>query len=341
MRLAVALPAAVSVWIAAASAAADPSTTSPQQGYDLGDIWTPRGVALAGAQTALGTSTNALFNNPATMPFAKTYHFEALASVSPEGRRQAYGGAIVDSIGRFNGGFGGTWTSLDPDGINRQWVDLRWAAAAGLGDKLGIGVGGRYLRVTQDVGKGPLGASPVSDGTPKGPVLNVPTIDAGLAFAPIPQIRFGVVGKNLTNPQTSLAPLTLAGGVGLLLGIFSLESDVLVDFNTWNNRAHPRFSTGAELFLFDHVPVRVGYRFDEGQRTHALGWGLGWVDKKFSVEASARRDLVADAPMMVIVLGLRYFYDPGASDQAESSSTLASRGAERAAKASPALPVGM
>src|SRR5260221_4513229 len=73
---------------------ADPSTTSPQQGYDLGEIWMPRGVALADAQVALGTSTAALYNNPGSMPFARTYHFEALASVSPEARRQSYGGAV-------------------------------------------------------------------------------------------------------------------------------------------------------------------------------------------------------------------------------------------------------
>src|SRR5207249_1238336 len=70
-------------------ARADPSTTSPQQGYDLGEIWMPRGIALADAQVALGTSTAALYNNPGSMPFARTYHFEALASVCPEARRQS------------------------------------------------------------------------------------------------------------------------------------------------------------------------------------------------------------------------------------------------------------
>jgi hypothetical protein len=245
------------------------------------------------------------------MPLARTYHFEALASVAPEARRQSYGGAVVDSSGRFSGGFGGTWTSLDPDGINRQWVDLRWALAIGLADKLGFGIGGRYLRVTQDIGHGPFGPSPVSDGSPHGPVLSEPTIDLGLTFAPIPALRFGVVGKNLTNPQTSLMPTTLAGAVGLTFGgVFSAEADTLVDFTTWSNKARPRLSIGAELLLLDHLAVRLGYRFDAGQRTHALGWGLGWIDKKFSVELSARRDLAADAPMTVIVLAARYFFDP-------------------------------
>jgi len=318
---------------------ADPSQTSPQQGYDLGDIWMPRSIALAGADVALGTSTSALYNNPASMPFAKTYHFEALASVAPEARRQSYGGAVVDSSGRFAGGFGGTWTSLDPDGIHREWVDLRWALAAGLGDKLGIGVGGRYLRVTQDIGHGPFGPSTVSDGTPKGPVFNAPTMDVGVTFAPISALRIGAVAKNLTNPGTSLAPTTLATGVGLTLGgVFSVEADTLVDFTTWSNKARPRFSAGAEVLLFDHLPVRAGYRFDEGQRVQSLGWGLGWIDKKFSVEVSARRDLVADAPMTLIVLGLRYFFDPTFG---EGEQNVAARTKTRMIGSSPLLPIGM
>lgn len=302
--------------LATARAAADPSSTSPQQGYDLGAIWAPRPLALAGADVALGTSTSALYNNPGTLPLARTYHFEALASVAPEARRQSYGGAVVDSSGRFSGGFGGTWTSLDPDGINRQWIDLRWALALGVGNRVGFGVGGRYLRVTQDVGRGPFGASSVSDGTPKSPVFNAPTIDVGLTLAPIDELRIGVVGKNLTNPGTSLMPTTLASGVGLVLGrgVFSAEGDVLVDFTTWSNQARPRLSFGAELLLFDRLAIRAGYRFDAGQRTHAIGWGLGWIDKKFSVELSGRRDVVGDAPMTVVVLGARYFFDPNAGE---------------------------
>ena len=39
---------------------ADPSTTTPEQGYDLGEIQSPRAVAMGGAQTATGGSTTAV-----------------------------------------------------------------------------------------------------------------------------------------------------------------------------------------------------------------------------------------------------------------------------------------
>jgi hypothetical protein len=166
-------------------------------------------------------------------------------------------------------------------------------------------------------------------------------MDIGITFAPISALRIGVVGKNLTNPGNSLIPVTLAGGLGLTLGgIFSIESDLLIDFNTWGNRARPRFSAGAELLLFDHVPLRVGYRFDEGQRTHALGWGLGWIDKKFSVELSARRDIVADANMMVIVLGVRYFFDPSFGE-GQQQQTMAKRAPAMVGSHPAMLPIGM
>ncbi|MBL9109890.1 MAG: hypothetical protein JNM74_11485, partial [Myxococcales bacterium] len=66
---------------------ADPSTTSPEQGYDLGEVQHPRSVAMGGARTALGTSTNALWGNPANLPMSRVYHFEALANWGPEARR--------------------------------------------------------------------------------------------------------------------------------------------------------------------------------------------------------------------------------------------------------------
>ncbi|HWL88509.1 MAG TPA: hypothetical protein VNO21_22050, partial [Polyangiaceae bacterium] len=104
----------------AALAHADPSSTTPQQGYDLGEIQNPRTVAMGGAQNATGTSTTALYLNPANLPYAHVYHFEALADFSPEARRTNFGGAIADSsTSKLAGAFGGMWSQVDPDGARR------------------------------------------------------------------------------------------------------------------------------------------------------------------------------------------------------------------------------
>jgi hypothetical protein len=68
---------------------------------------------------------------------------------------------------------------------------------------------------------------------------------------------------------------------------------------------------GAELFLADRFPIRAGYRYDDAMKTHAVGLGAGYVDRKFSIELGGRRDIVAAHPSTLIAIGLRFFIDSG------------------------------
>ncbi len=305
--------------LATTRAYADPSSTSIEQGYDLGEVQTPRAVAMGGALNALGTSTSAIFLNPANLPLARVYHFEAFGAASPESRRLSGGAAVADSsTSRFAGGFGGSWSQMDPDGIKRTWTDLHLALAYPLGDKFSVGAAGRYLRVGQAIASGPLGASYASDGTSGDPTFNNFTFDVGATVIPMQQLRLAVVGHNLTNPGTGLAPTLVAGGIGFSSDIFSVEGDVLADFTTFQ-KARGRYMLGGEVFVANHFPLRLGYRYDDGTRTHAVSAGAGYVDKKFSFEVSARHDIVGDHPATMVVAGLRYFYDAGriAPDEAD------------------------
>jgi hypothetical protein len=303
--------------LVARAALADPSSTSIQQGYESGDIQSPRTMALANAQAALGTSTTALVGNPANLPFARVYHFEALAHYAPEARRQSYGGAVADSsTNKLAGGFAGTWNNMDPDGINRTWTDLRLSLAYPLTSWLALGLTGRYLRVDQDVSRGPFGRSVVSDGTADQSLASIFTFNAGVTVQPVKGLSFGVVGSNLTHPGHALAPTMLGIGAGFTNEVISVEVDSNIDFDTWGN-VRSRWGVGGELFLVTHLLIRAGYRFDTGMKTHTLSGGLGYVDRRFSVELSMRRDIIADNPATGFVLGLRYFYDTGvAPDQA-------------------------
>jgi hypothetical protein len=290
-----------------ARASADPSSTTIEQGYDLGQIQHPRAIAMGDAQQAFGGSTNALFANPANLPLYRVYHIEGLAAFGPEARRQSYGGAIVDSsTSRLAGGFGGAWSQMDPDGIKRSFTDLRLVLAYPLGDRLSVGVTGRYLRVTQRTAAGPLGASPASDGTSGDPIFSQFTFDAGLGASVTENIRIGVSGRNLTAPGTALAPVGLAGGVGYSNGTLTIEADELIDFTTWGS-ARGRTMAGGELLLADHFPLRAGYRYDDGTKTHGLGLGAGYVERQFSIEIGGRRDIVADHPATIIGVGIRFF----------------------------------
>ncbi len=296
------------------AASADPSTTSPEQGFDLGEVQHPRSVAMGGARTALGSSTNALWGNPANLPLSRVYHFEALGAWGPEARRQSYGGAVVDSsTNRLAGGFGGVWNITDPNGMRRQWTDLRLTLAYPLIDKLSVGVTGRYLRVNQSVSSGPLGDSLVSGGTRGEAIFNTATIDLGVTLAPIEGLRIGAVGKNLTNPGTGVAPTLFMGGIGYQTGIVSVEAEGVADFTTYGRTAG-RVMLGAEVFVAEHVPLRAGYRFDEALKVHSVSGGAGYVDRRWSIELGIRRDVSATYPSTFASLALRYFYDSGGSD---------------------------
>ncbi len=301
---------------------ADPSSTSVEQGYELGEIQHPRSVAMGNAAQVFGGSTTAVFVNPANLPLYRVYHLEGLAALGPEARRQSYGGAIADSsTSRLAGGFGGTWSQMDPDGIKRQFTDLRLAIAYPLGDRLSLGATGRFLRIGQKVSAGPLGASLASDGTREEPVLSAFTFDAGAAVQVSENIRIAMSGRNLTAPGTALAPLALAGGIGFSNSTVTIEADSLVDFTTFGS-ARARAMLGAELLVADRFPLRAGYRYDAGMKTHAASVGIGYVERKFSVEFGGRRDVVADHPATLLSIGLRFFLDSANGGSGDTGETF-------------------
>lgn len=275
---------------------------------------------MGDAQQAWGGSTIAVFQNPANLPLYRVYHLEGIATFSPEARRQSYGGAVVDSsTSRLAGGFGGTWSQMDPDGIKRSWADLRLSLAYPFGDRVSIGVTGRYLRTSQRTAGGPLGASLASGGTSGDPLFNGFTFDAGAAVQITEGIRLGLSGKNLTAPGTALAPVLAGGGIGYSNQTITIEADSLVDFTTYGN-ARPRVMMGAEYLAADHFPLRVGYRYDDGTKAHAASLGLGYVDRRFSFEIGGRRDIGAEHPATMITAGLRFFIDSGSGSNGSDTS---------------------
>jgi hypothetical protein len=275
---------------------------------------------MGGALNALGVSTAALTLNPANMTLARVYHLEAFGGYSPEARRQTYGLAIVDSIvnaSRIAGGIEGAASTLDPDGIHRTWTDVRAALALPLGDWLSVGATGRWLHVNQSSGAGPFGASLASGGNSSGPIFDLLTFDAG-ATAVLGGFRLGVVGHNLTNPGTGLAPTTGAAGVGYQTDVLALEADGMLDFTTYGS-VQGRVMGGGELFLADHYAVRAGWSYATGTHLHTPSLGFGYIDPRWSVELAANHDIEASHASTLFVLSLRYFYDAtGATTPADA-----------------------
>jgi hypothetical protein len=286
-------------------------------GYQYGEFETTRAAAMGGALRAAGNGTTAPFLNPAAMTLARVYHIEAYGQGSPETARHTYGGVIVDSITNklagglaVSGGFldsGEVGTSLD-----RSWIDVRLALAYPFGDVVSLGLGGRFLKLTEN-GFGPFGDSKVSGGLVEGEeqgrsaMQNLPTFDAGIAVRAGDMVVLGVSGQNLTFPEDGILPTTLGGGIAIATEDFTIEADGVADFTSYLEPV-PRVMAGGELLVADALPIRLGYRYDHGAGSHALSGGLGYLSREFMVEAAVRRTLVGPEAT-TITLGIGYFLE--------------------------------
>lgn len=269
---------------------AEASGLPPEIGYNAAETDTPRSLATASAMRAQGIGTTALFYNPANMAVSHLYHITALAQIYPEAGRQSYGGAVVDSVvssSGLAGGVGGTWNLQDPDGIAREWMDLRGAFAIPVGKMFFVGAGGRIFSLTQN-GGGPLGTSPITGGLPGGIIVNTFTLDLGATFKPIPELSIALTGHNLTNPGTGFLPLMAGVGIGYGRSEFSFDVDAVLDTTTYE-RTTARVMVGGEFLAADVVSLRAGYRYEEGLDLHSISAGLAYIDRRFSIDGAFRR----------------------------------------------------
>jgi hypothetical protein len=280
----------------------EPSELAPEVGYNYDEIETPRISGTGGAVRALSSSVHALFVNPANLTAARVYHVGAFAQIVPEARRQSYGAAAVDSLvssARVAGGLGATYNFQDVDGIDRRWTDLRFALAYPLADQFFMGVGGRYLWLSEN-GTGPLGASLASSGLPDARIVKGFALDAGATLKAGKHLALSVVGNNLNNPDHGFQPTSVGGGVGLVISDFSVEADLVADFTTWD-RTTVRPMVGLEGLFVDHFAARLGYRFDQGASSHAFAIGAGYIDRAFDVDVGVRRVVSGDTATSVTV----------------------------------------
>jgi opacity protein-like surface antigen len=307
-------------WVAT-HASADPSSLVPEVGFNYGEVETGRSAGMAGAMRALGNAITGAYYNPANIALTRVYHVQALAEIWPEARRQTYGAGAVDSVsGHLAGAITGQYGVLDPDGVRRRWTDARLALALPLSDRFYLGLTGKYLKLS-DSGPPRLGfglppsfaARGLSD---QSSVDNV-SFDAGITVKPTEQLAIGVVGTNLTNPGHGFQPLSLGGGVGLGSNDLTVEGDLVADFTTFTDAAGKSRTTfrgmlGVEFLAADHFPLRAGYRYDEGAKTHALSFGLGYIDPQFSVDLALRRTVSSSepyGPVTTIIIDLQYFVE--------------------------------
>ena len=156
-----------------------------------------------------------------------------------------------------------------------------------------------------------------SSGLSGDPIVDGVTFDAGITVKPSDSLFIGLVGANLSNPGHGLEPTMLGGGVGYGTNDITAEVDVVADFTTFTNadgssRTNWRTMAGFEFLAADHYPLRIGYRYDKNQSTHAISGGLGYIDPQFSVDVAVRHTLAGSdpfGPFTSVVIDLQYFVE--------------------------------
>jgi opacity protein-like surface antigen len=295
---------------------------------EYGESETPRSAAMGGALRALGSGSAGIFLNPAAMATARLYHIEALTQYTPETRRWVLGGTIVDSItSKLAGAFSiqGIPLPMDPDGIRRTSLDLRLGLAYPITDRFILGINGRYLKVNQS-GTAPssygFGSSLVSGGlfdptsgsppTGRTALVNTATVDVGLVVKPADTFYIAAVGQNLTYANNGFLPLLVGGGLGYGNDTLAVEVDGLADVSSWGvpGAAKPtaRLMAGAEYKVAGIVPLRLGYRFDQGAKLNTLSFGSGYVGSEFAVEVSVKRT-ISNPGATTVFLGIAYYLE--------------------------------
>jgi opacity protein-like surface antigen len=265
---------------------------------------------MGGALRAFSNSLEALQDNPANLAATRVYHMGGIAQFWSKANRQSYAVSIVDSVvsrSHLAGGVSANWLFQDPDGVNRRGLDLRFGLGFPLSDRVLVGASGRYLDLSEHGfprGLSLLPPSVASSGLRRESMVKDITVDAGITIRAGDNIGISLVGNNITEPGHSLLPFCLGGGIGYGTNLVTLEADLLGDFTTYD-QTKLRGMGGLEYLAAGQYPLRMGYRYDDGQKSHALSGGLGYSSKEFSFDVSLRR-ILGDNSETAFFFGLRY-----------------------------------
>jgi hypothetical protein len=87
--------------------------------------------------------------------------------------------------------------------------------------------------------------------------------------------------------------------VALTVADFGLGVDAVLEGTTYG-APKVRLMAGGEFLAGDVVAIRAGYRFDQGQESHSVSAGLGYLDRRFSVDAAFRRTIIGPESMAIV-----------------------------------------
>ena len=262
---------------------------------------TPYGLAMGSGARAGATGTSALAYNTSNMAGSRAYHIEAFSQLIPGSKSNGgtywtIGSSVADSTTAQKIAMGTSFRGVfSGDGRQYSGWDWRSGVAVQAIPQLGIGIGFRWARLSSEW----------SNGVRLGPSFDGITLDASMTITPIPWLKLAGLGYNLIKTYSVLAPQMAGGSVSLSpIDAFTMGGDVLVDFTTFQKNEIIA-GGGISYVAGEMVPIRLGYRRDQGRNLNQITAGIGFTKGKIAADVGLRQD-IAGRKETYLVLMFRY-----------------------------------
>jgi hypothetical protein len=249
---------------------------------------TTYGLAMGAGVRAGATSISALAYNTSNMAAISTYQIEAFSQLIPGSKSNggAYwtiGSSVADSTTSKKIAMGTSFRGVF-SGENRQYKGWDWRSGIGIQaiPQLGIGLGFRWGRMNSERS---------ADGQRLGPSFDGVTLDTSLTVTPIPWLKVSGLGYNLIKTNSALAPQMAGASVALTpIESFTVGGDILFDFTTFL-KTELIAGVGVSYVAGEMVPLRLGYRRDQGRNLNQITAGAGFNKGKVGAEMAIRQDI--------------------------------------------------
>ncbi|MEM8609141.1 MAG: hypothetical protein AAGF92_18710 [Myxococcota bacterium] len=259
-------------------------------------------LGLGTGVRAAATGTAALALNTSNMGATRGYHIEAFSQLIP-GDGDTYwtiGSSVTDSATSKRIALGTSMRGVF-SGTDRQYDGWDWRTGVGIQaiPQLGLGLGVRWARLR----------SKTFEGQRTGPTFNGVTLDASLTVTPLPILKIAGLGYNLVKTNSSLAPQMAGGSIAIVpVESFTAGADVLVDLSTFEKN-ELLIGFGAEFIASERVPLRIGYRRDNGRSFNQITAGAGYLQGRFGIEFSLRQTLGSVNKETYMIVQTRFVVD--------------------------------
>jgi hypothetical protein len=248
---------------------------------------TTYGLAMGSGARAGATGISALAYNTSNMAAVSTYHVEAFSQIIPGSKSNGgtywtIGSSVADSTTAKKIAMGTSFRGVF-SGENRRYSGWDWRSGVGIQaiPQLGIGLGFRWGRLDADR----------FEGQRIGPSFDGITLDASITITPIPWIKVAGLGYNLIKTHSALAPQMAGGSVSITpVESFSIGGDMLFDFTTFQ-KTELVAGAGMTYIAGEMVPLRFGYRRDNGRNLNQITAGAGFNKGKIGAEVALRQDI--------------------------------------------------